>query len=401
MMDIEERPFQAIVAEKVFRTVGMGNSVFSQPLDRTRLPDAASGHLLNGKPLPGGERVYPEMAAAGLWTTPTDLARLLVDLQRTFRDGSGSLLSPETVREMVRIEGTRGMGLGFQVSAGPAGWTVEHAGRNDGFKSRMVASLDGGYGAVVMTNGERGAELANEIIRAIALTEGWAHFLPKEVTPLDPSEMNLKEYAGTFAGSPLQQLSTAVKGSRLVAVEPWGEETPMVPVGPDTFFYASSASRVHFNRDDRGEVVSLDRQSGSLTETMVRSEEETVSPLEALLAAPSSEASLHYTPLLTELAGGPGPAWVAIDDLAYRLLRGGFPEKAGLLFRFNADSNPENGVCQYGLADFYLKTGQADKALGQFAWTAEVLRSHPEENAPFSGLLERTNDQHSMLEVGR
>ena len=99
-------------------------------------------------------------------------ARFLIDLQKAWRDGSGAVLSRRMAREMVLIDAPEGMGLGLLVASGPGGTTVEHGGLNEGFKARMVASLDGGYGAVVMTNGERGAELADEIIRAIALTIG-------------------------------------------------------------------------------------------------------------------------------------------------------------------------------------------------------------------------------------
>ena len=65
--------------------MGMRDSSFEQPPEGSLATRAASGHFGDGKELPGRWRVCPEHAAAGLWSTPTDLAKLLVQLAKSGR----------------------------------------------------------------------------------------------------------------------------------------------------------------------------------------------------------------------------------------------------------------------------------------------------------------------------
>jgi hypothetical protein len=301
---------------------------------------------------------------------------------------------------MVTPTSPEGMGMGLLVTPGTHWRTVEHGGLNEGFKSRMVANLDKGYGAVVMTNGEQGAALANEILRAIAVTEGWEEFLPRVVTPLPLDAASLAEYAGTYSASPLGVVTCVVRDEHLVAVEAWGEETALVPVSDDTFVSRSGSPEYHFLRDAGGGVQAVELRSGSGTQRLFRSGDGASTALGPLMKGDVAGAAdvLESTP--GEGVAETGPLWAQIDDLAYRVLRGGFPERALLLFRFNARTYPENAVCQYGLADLYLKTGEIDRAREQFTRTLDVGREHPEVNARFAGLLRRAQEQLTMLRRG-
>ena len=406
MADVAERSFQEILRDRVFEPLGMDRSRFSQPLDREGRDNAAAGHLLNGKPLPGGQRVYPELAAAGLWTTPTDLARFLVDLQASHRDGSGVVLTGPSAREMVEVHTGSGMGMGLIVDGTERGKTVTHGGRNEGFKSRMVANLDKGYGAVVMANGERGFDLINEIIRAIALTEGWSEFLPQEVTPLPLDPEYLTEFMGAYASGPLEVLSIAWKDGGLVARQAWGEETQLIPVANDEFLFVTGSPTVRFARDEVGTVRHLDLVSGRGTQRLTMGDDGVPYAIQRLLAGDPRGAADLVDVLSRREADMAVPAWAQIDDLAYQALRNGFHEEALLLFRFNAETNPESVVSHYGLGDFYLKTGDAHRAREQFQRTLEVGRSQvgpdgPGPGIPVAAILERTEDQLAMLTRGR
>jgi CubicO group peptidase (beta-lactamase class C family) len=175
--DLTGKPFHSVMEAEVLDPVGMSESTFEQPLPERLAAVAAVGHGGNGDPIEGRWRTYPEQAAAGLWTTPTDLARFLLDLRAAYLRSTDAVLEPATVREMLS-RGPGGRGLGFRVEETGDSLIIYHSGGNKGYRSFMVLYPVTGDGVVVMTNGEGGAELRMEIVRAVSRVYGWPHFEP-------------------------------------------------------------------------------------------------------------------------------------------------------------------------------------------------------------------------------
>lgn len=166
--DETAEPFAELARRMVLAPAGMADSAFDQPLASERAARAAAGFDGAGRPLRGGWRVYPELAAAGLWTTPGDLARLAIDVARSVR-GEGGLLSPESARAMM-TPGPGNWGLG--VALGPEG-RFGHVGANAGFTSAFVFFPARCQGAAVMTNGDAGRALVAETLGAIGRDYDW------------------------------------------------------------------------------------------------------------------------------------------------------------------------------------------------------------------------------------
>jgi CubicO group peptidase (beta-lactamase class C family) len=167
--------FPALMRSLVLRPAGMTRSSFAPPPPGLR--GAAGGHDSNGAPIPGGGNRYPEMAAAGLWTTPSDYGRFLIAVQQSRAGRPGALLSPGSARAMTTPALTDyGMGLILVERGGRT--AVTHGGANEGFECRFVAFLDGSrQGLVVMTNGDNGGFLAAAIQRTIGQAYGWDDLL--------------------------------------------------------------------------------------------------------------------------------------------------------------------------------------------------------------------------------
>jgi CubicO group peptidase (beta-lactamase class C family) len=164
--------FPALMRSLVLEPAGMQHSTYQQPLPPARRGAAAVAHDRTGSPLAAGWHVYPEMAAAGLWTTPSDLARLVLDVQRALRGEGGTLLSADVSREMLRTQ-IGSWGLGWTLGgSGPAA-TFSHGGSNAGYKAQLTAFVEGGRGAVIMTNGDQGTALIREVMAAVAEVYGW------------------------------------------------------------------------------------------------------------------------------------------------------------------------------------------------------------------------------------
>jgi CubicO group peptidase (beta-lactamase class C family) len=173
LTDAVGRPFPAIAREWVLDPIGMRNSTYEQPLPRTREAQAARAHNRSGARMGDPWHVYPELAAAGLWTTPSDLAKFLIEVQTTLAGRSSRVLTRGTMIEMVTPVGVGPYAVGFGIEKQGEGWYFGHGGSNSGFQCLMTAHRLKGYGAVVMTNGDAGGALARQVIQLIQASYGW------------------------------------------------------------------------------------------------------------------------------------------------------------------------------------------------------------------------------------
>lgn len=166
MTDAAGKPFPEILRERVLEPLGMKRSTFEQPLPEARRAAAARGHLADGTRLPKGDwAIHPEMAAAGLWTTPSDLSRFAMAIQK--RD---KLLSEGMHKELLTPQagGPTGLGLFLQEPG-----RFRHNGSNAGFRCLLVGCRETGQAAVIMTNADSGGQVHQELIGAIAREYGW------------------------------------------------------------------------------------------------------------------------------------------------------------------------------------------------------------------------------------
>jgi CubicO group peptidase (beta-lactamase class C family) len=173
LMDAFGRPFEQIARESVLVPIGMTNSTYEQPLPPARQAQAARAHNPQGQRGADPWHVYPEQAAAGLWTTPTDLAKFAIEVQLAVQGRSMKVLSQAMAREMITPVGIGPFAVGFQISKLGEGWYFEHSGSNFGFQCDLVAHRIKGYGAAIMTNGARGGALIQQLRQIIARQYGW------------------------------------------------------------------------------------------------------------------------------------------------------------------------------------------------------------------------------------
>ena len=173
LSDVRRRPFVDVLQEGVLAPIGMTRSSYAQPISPEHNQNAARAHDNNGESRGPKWHVYPEHAAAGLWTTPTDLARLILEVQRSARGESNRVLSQSMIQEMLSPVGVGPFAVGFTVSKIGEGWYFSHGGSNWGFRALMLAHKVKGYGLVVMTNADQGSTVINEISRRIQYTYNW------------------------------------------------------------------------------------------------------------------------------------------------------------------------------------------------------------------------------------
>jgi CubicO group peptidase (beta-lactamase class C family) len=173
LTDVIGKPFPQIMRETVLGPIGMTNSTYEQPLPPDWQSRAAHAHDSSGQAMNAAWHVYPEHAAAGLWTTPTDLAKFAIEVQQTLAGRSTKVLSRTMAQEMVTPVGVGPFAVGFTISKEGEGWYFSHGGSNAGFRCDLIAHRSKGYGVVIMTNGDNGARLMAELRKKIAETSAW------------------------------------------------------------------------------------------------------------------------------------------------------------------------------------------------------------------------------------
>jgi CubicO group peptidase (beta-lactamase class C family) len=196
IMDVTGKRFPEFMRETVLNKAGMTNSTYEQPLPAARARLAATGTRADGKPIEGRFHVYPEMAAAGLWTTPTDLAKFAIEIALSASGKANHILSQKMAREMltpqIKIEGGGAVGLGFFLDGDDPG-RFGHSGADEGFQALLTMSSESGKGIAIMGNSDAFFHVAPYVHDAVAKTYAWKpHSGNRNIADVLPLILNAK-----------------------------------------------------------------------------------------------------------------------------------------------------------------------------------------------------------------
>ena len=250
--DLLQEPYESYIHHNILKPLGMSNSFYSIPKDSKT--EVASGHWANGERLKRKYHYYPEYAPAGLWSTPFDLSRVVIELQKTIKGKSDRLLSKETAVLMTKpaIDGDQGLNsaLGAFIEDRKGTKYFQHSGSNEGFKCQYYASFEGGKGVVVMTNGENFG-IIPEVIRSVAAVYKWKGFENTKIrTILNVEEANLTPYNGTYHSDSNRTYQIKNEGARLFLITSNGDKIELYAESPQSFFMRVIDAQVEFIEED-------------------------------------------------------------------------------------------------------------------------------------------------------
>jgi CubicO group peptidase (beta-lactamase class C family) len=180
MTDVFKKPFPELMDEYLFNPLRLKNSTYNQPLPDNIKDKAATAYPYRNTPVNGRFHIYPEMAAAGLWTTPTELATIMVEIQKGL-DGNSSFIKRKTLEEMMERQKMANMiGLGFFQNGKDDSARFYHNGWDEGFIAYFLGYKNTGKGIVIMLNSNEGEGIVEEITNSVSKVYEWADFLPQE-----------------------------------------------------------------------------------------------------------------------------------------------------------------------------------------------------------------------------
>ncbi len=265
VVDVTGRSFPEVMRTEVLQPIGMTRSTYEQPLPRNLIGNAASGHRSDGIVVQGKWYTHPEMAAAGLWTTPSDLARYAIEVQLSASGKSNKVLSqPAAAQMLTQQTGTSGLGPGLGGEGRNASFS--HGGSNQGFRVFFLAFHERGQGAAIMTNSDAGSPLVSEILRAIAEEYDWPRPRTVEKTVVHVGPEKVKPLAGRYVleEAPNIFIAITVESGRVFADVIGQFRTEIYPESETRYFSVDQDVDFAFSPGDGGKIIGFVVSSGSL-----------------------------------------------------------------------------------------------------------------------------------------
>ncbi|MBA3573254.1 MAG: class A beta-lactamase-related serine hydrolase [Pyrinomonadaceae bacterium] len=370
IMDIEKKPFPQIASDTVLKPLNMTNSTYSQPLPYDWRKKAASGHRPDGKLVEGKIHIYPEMQAAGLWTTPTDLAKFAIEVQLSVAGRSNKVLSKEMTEKMV-TPFMEEVGLGFFVEKHGKALYFGHGGADEGFRAELLVNKDKGYGAVVMANSDNG-QILREVLRGVAREYGWDEFLPAahEIVTIDSTKLD--EYVGRFQVNPDRVLTVTKVDSRLYAEPTEAPRVELLPLSEISFIRRDQNIQYTFVKNTAGRVDSIQiRFPGGASQAM-RIFGDTQIPYEMLMAGKAVEALEGYRRIKKEKPDANVIAEARLNTLGYTLMRQNKLPEAIAIFKVNVELYPNSWNVYDSLGEAYMANGDKELAITNYKKSLEL-----------------------------
>jgi CubicO group peptidase (beta-lactamase class C family) len=370
IMDIEKKPYPQIAAETVLGPLKMANSTYSQPLPDEWRKKAASGHHRDGSLVAGKIHVYPEMAAAGLWTTPTDLAKFAIEVQLSYAGRSNKILTKELTEKMV-TPFMEDVGLGFFIDKRGNAIYFGHDGADEGFRAQLLMNREKGYGAVIMVNSDNG-QIMPEVLRSIAREYNWDEFLPpvNEVITLEAAKLD--EYTGRFRVNPDRVLTVAREGAKLIVAPTADLKFELLPVADGTFIRRDQNIKYTFVKSATGVSelqVTLPR-GPAITAPKVSAE--ALIPFEHLTAGNISKALEAYRQIKKESPDNAAVSQGRLNGLGYGFLRAKKLPEALAYFKLNVEFYPGSWDVYDSLAEGYMANGEKELAIANYKKSLEM-----------------------------
>ena len=262
--DIENKDFPEIMRQRVLSPLGMDSSTFENPLPISKHDLAATGYRGDGAEVEGKWPIYPEMAAAGLWTTPTELAKYLIHVNEVHDGKSDGIISPEMSAEML-TPGMNGHGLGPGVSEDTLRWG--HGGADEGFRTQLTSWFDTNNGIIAMVNSDNGAILG-ELIYAIAKEYGWPGVKADIRSVIELSEERGEEISGIYAFEEVSDFTIEYQDGHLVGSAQFLAEPIKMLAETDSTFFNEMDGRPFLFRERNGDYELV--VSGSMIGTRTK-----------------------------------------------------------------------------------------------------------------------------------
>ena len=312
-----------------------------------------------------------KMAAAGLWTTPTDLAKFAIEVQLSLTGKSNKVISKETATKMITPFVGDVVGMGFFNEKHGSATYFGHGGADEGFRAQLLVNRDKGYGAVVMVNSDN-AQIINEILRGIAKEYQWDDYLPLPAETVSVDSSKLDGYRGRFLVNPDRVLTITKEQGKLYAEPTLSPRFELLAVSENEFIRADADIRYTFERKASGKVDEIRLKFNDGGSGAPRMSQGVMVPYEQLMAGKLAEATEGYKKIKGEKPNNVVVSEARLNDLGYSLLREGKVAEASTILKVNVELYPQSANAYDSLAEAYMASGEKPLAIANYKKSLEL-----------------------------
>ncbi|MEI5640902.1 MULTISPECIES: serine hydrolase domain-containing protein [unclassified Pseudoalteromonas] len=259
VQDVSKMPFSQYMQQHILLPLGMTNSTYAQPLPKSHWSQASAAFDGNGEQIKGDWHVYPEQAAAGLWTTPSDLTKYITAVQRARAGTSTGPITPELVNQMLEIHHDT-WGLGPELKQHKQGLVFFHGGKNKGFTNYLEAYADKGDGIVIMANGDAAGPVIGELRIALSELYDWDFKAAKEVKPVALTKALRSGLPGVYKYEQDDnfKMKVSVADEQIRILDMWrNNDMEFVASDEKTLVWLESGTEVDIEHDSHGDVAAI------------------------------------------------------------------------------------------------------------------------------------------------
>lgn len=346
--------------------LGMTHSTYEQPLPADWANNAASGYVPDGSMTQGKWHVYPEISPDGLWTTATDLARFVIDLQKTIAGDSGKVLQRATAMQMVEpfVEPLAAVGLMLNDKNGER--YFDHGGWNEGFCGWIVGHVSNGKGAVILINANQ-PDFMGEVVRSVAHAYKWPQFVPQyKENPLDST--SLDAFTGRYRVGKDDLVTIFKRGTKLFRQPLREEPAELVHIGDNVFVSRLDERQRRFEKQPGGEVrlIVSGPTKDDVLSTFDRMKDDEHIPYEFVERGDQDAAADAYAKMKAADPEEPAVNEQRLNVLGYQLMNEGQLKQARTLLFVNMQLYPKSANVYDSYAEACLKLGDKKEALIQY-----------------------------------
>ena len=397
VIDVGEESFSDFTKGKIFLPLEMYNSTFQQPLPDSLIKYASAGHESNGLPLTVKRYFYPHLAAGGLCTTTSDYAKYIIEIQKSYLDKSNKIISRELAEEMLspHVSKQYGLGVFMREMFGEINY-FGHLGDSRGFFAGFAAHLRDGYGAVVFTNSQNGANLIREITNSIAKVYGWDKYLPEEYKVVAVDDKVTDQFCGRYAIGTDDYFE--VKKEQVNLFINKFDSAQLYHVGDGKFVTKFRLGYLQFNFDDDQSVTDAvyyfsDELGRFLSDpiTCYKMKPGEKVPVELIEEGQVEEALKLYHKIKQDNPSDFNVTENRFNSLGYNYMRRGMLEEAIAIFKLNVEFYPESANTYDSLAEAYMNNGDNELATANYKKSLELNPNNSNADDRLK-VLEELND---------
>jgi CubicO group peptidase (beta-lactamase class C family) len=373
LVDRTGLPFPTLMRRTILDPLGMRASTYEQPLPSARHRSAATAYDLGGREVDGKWHVYPEMAAAGLWTTPSELARVVIEMQNALAGRPTRVLSIDAVRHMLRARFDsgpgEGMGLGFGVLDRSGHSYFAHSGSNEGYRATLIGSMEGGRGLVVMTNSDNGGRLMMQLLNTVGAAYEWPGYSQTPLATRAVTDTEIAQLEGRYRLPSGEVVAIRRSGESFEVLDLTAGWQKLHPVEGGTFARADRAIRYRLEGSGLAVIDNPAAPKPNVREGARLDAKEPMTAEELLSAGRIDEARSAYR---EQFRSAPDKyKQPALSRTAYGYFFAGRREQGVTLLELSTELHPTSAEAWHDLGEGLLLAGQDGRARAAFE---EALR---------------------------